>query len=101
MPKSFKLPTNLVNEWPEIFEGMYISTMPVEYLLSIKLEFHDGRIWEIAVDEQRSATKAQVIADKLIETLQEYAKDVRKVDFKVDIDKLKIDIAKKTKKLLQ
>ena len=101
MPKSFKLPTNLVNEWPEIFEGMYISTMPVEYLLSIKLEFHDGRIWEIAVDEQRSSTRAQVIADKLIETLQEYAKDVRKVDFKVDIDKLKIDIAKKTKKLLQ
>ncbi len=75
--------------------------MPVEYLLSIKLEFHDGRIWEIAVDEQRSSTRAQVIADKLIETLQEYAKDVRKVDFKVDIDKLKIDIAKKTKKLLQ
>ena len=96
MPKSFKLPTNLVNEWPEIFEGMYISTMPVEYLLSIKLEFHDGRIWEIAVDEQRSATKAQVIADKLIETLQEYAKDVRKVDFKVDVEKLKLDIKNST-----
>jgi ribosomal protein S18 acetylase RimI-like enzyme len=96
VPKSFKLPTNLVNEWPEIFEGMYISTMPVEYLLSIKLEFHDGRIWEIAVDEQRSATKAQVIADKLIETLQEYAKDVRKVDFKVDVEKLKLDIKNST-----
>ena len=96
MPKSFKLPTNLVNEWPEIFEGMYISTMPVEYLLSIKLEFHDGRIWEIAVDEQRSATKAQVIADKLTETLQEYAKDVRKVDFKVDVEKLKLDIKNST-----
>jgi hypothetical protein len=96
VPKSFKLPTNLVNEWPEIFEGMYISTMPVEYLLSIKLEFHDGRIWEIAVDEQRSATKAQIIADKLIETLQEYAKDVRKVDFKVDVEKLKLDIKNST-----
>lgn len=100
MPKSFSLPKNLVNEWPEIFEGMYISTMPVEYLLSIKLEFHDGRIWEIDVGEQRSATRAQIIADKLIETLQEYAEDVRKVDFKVDVDKLKIDITKKTKNLL-
>lgn len=74
--------------------------MPVEYLLSIKLEFHDGRIWEIDVGEQRSATRAQIIADKLIETLQEYAEDVRKVDFKVDVDKLKIDIKKEIKKIL-
>lgn len=74
--------------------------MPVEYLLSIRLEFHDGRIWEIAVDEQRSTSTAQTIANKLIETLQEYKDDVRQIDFKVDVDKLKSDIKKKTKNLL-
>lgn len=101
MPKkNFRPPHSLVKEWPEIFGDMYISTMPIEYLLSIRLEFHDGRIWEIAVDEQRNTTTAQAIADKLIETLQEYKEDVRQVDFKVDIDKLKKDIKKKTKNLL-
>jgi hypothetical protein len=98
--KTFRPPRSLVKEWPEIFSDMYINTMPVEYLLSIRLEFHDGRIWEIAVDEQRNTTTAQTIANKLIETLHEYKEDVRQVDFKVDVDKLKKDIKKKTKNLL-
>jgi ribosomal protein S18 acetylase RimI-like enzyme len=100
VPKSFKIPKNLVNEWPEIFEDMYISTMPVEYLHSIKLEFHDGRVWEIAVDEQLTSLKSQAIADRLIETLYEYAEDVKKIDFKVNVEKLKTDIKKEIRKIL-
>jgi ribosomal protein S18 acetylase RimI-like enzyme len=100
VPKSFKIPKNLVNEWPEIFEDMYISTMPVEYLHSIKLEFHDGRVWEIAVDDQLTSLKSQAIADRLIETLYEYANDVKKIDFKVNVEKLKTDIKKEIRKIL-
>ena len=100
MPKSFKIPKHLVNEWPEVFEDMYISTMPVEYLHSIKLEFHDGRVWEIAVDDQLTSLKSQAIADRLIETLYEYADDVKKIDFKVNVEKLKTDIKKEIRKIL-
>jgi len=100
VPKSFKIPKNLANEWPEIFEDMYISTMPVEYLHSIKLEFHDGRVWEIAVDDQLTSLKSQAIADRLIETLYEYANDVKKIDFKVNVEKLKTDIKKEIRKIL-
>jgi ribosomal protein S18 acetylase RimI-like enzyme len=100
VPKSFKIPKNLVNEWPEIFKDMYISTMPVEYLHSIKLEFHDGRVWEIAVDDQLTSLKSQAIADRLIETLYEYADDVKKIDFKVNVEKLKTDIKKEIRKIL-
>ena len=78
---------------------MYISTMPVEYLHSIKLEFHDGRVWEIAVDDQLTSLKSQAIADRLIETLYEYANDVKKIDFKVNVEKLKTDIKKEIKKI--
>jgi hypothetical protein len=100
VPKSFKIPKHLVNEWPEVFEDMYISTMPVEYLHSIKLEFHDGRVWEIAVDDQLTSLKSQTIADRLIETLYEYADDVKKIDFKVNVEKLKTDIKKEIRKIL-
>jgi hypothetical protein len=100
VPKSFKIPKHLVSEWPEIFEDMYISTMPVEYLHSIKLEFHDGRVWEIAVDDQLTSLKSQAIADRLIETLYEYANDVKKIDFKVNVEKLKTDIKKEIRKIL-
>jgi ribosomal protein S18 acetylase RimI-like enzyme len=73
--------------------------MPVEYLHSIKLEFHDGRVWEIAVDDQLTSLKSQAIADRLIETLYEYANDVKKIDFKVNVEKLKTDIKKEIKKI--
>ena len=79
---------------------MYISTMPVEYLHSIKLEFHDGRVWEIAVDDQLTSLKSQAIADRLIETLYEYTNDVKKIDFKVNVEKLKTDIKKEIRKIL-
>ena len=47
MPKTlFKAPNNLVKEWPEIFEDMWISTMPVTYLHTLQIEFNNGRIWD-------------------------------------------------------
>jgi len=53
MPKPlFKPPRHLVEEWPEVFEDMYMNTMPVYYLDMIRMEFVDGRIWEINVQAQ-------------------------------------------------
>ena len=53
MPKPlFKPPRHLVEEWPEVFEDMYMNTMPVCYIDMIRMEFNDGRIWEINIQEQ-------------------------------------------------
>ena len=101
MPKIlFKPPSYLVDEWPEVFEDLYISTMPVEYLHSIRLEFKNGRIWEIAVKDQISTISVQSITEKLIKSIHEYSTEIAKVEFKIDIEKLKIDIKKETKKIL-
>jgi hypothetical protein len=56
-------------------------------------------VWEIAVDDQLTSLKSQAIADRLIETLYEYANDVKKIDFKVNVEKLKTDIKKEIKKI--
>lgn len=74
--------------------------MPVAYLEIIILEFGDGRVWEIDVRDQLKECDAEAVADKLLETLQEYKDDVKKIDFKLDIEKLKEDIATQTKNYL-
>lgn len=95
----FRPPRHLVKEWPEVFEDLYMNTMPVAYLETIHLEFADGRVWQINISEQLSNADPEIIASRMLETLQEYKEDIKKVDFKIDIEKLKADIKNETKKI--
>jgi hypothetical protein len=88
-----------VKEWPEVFEDLYMNTMPVAYLDNLRLEFTDGRVWEINVQDQLSDADADSIADRLLSIFQEYRDDIKKIDFKMDVEKLKIDIRKSTDSL--
>lgn len=92
----FKPPKHLIKEWPEVFEDLYMNTMPVAYLDLIHLEFANGRVWEINVKEQLTHEDPDNIADKLLETIQEYKGEIIKIDFKVDIERLKKDIRDST-----
>jgi hypothetical protein len=96
----FRPPKNLIQEWPEVFEDLYMNTMPVHYLEMLRIEFEDGRVWEINVQEQLSTTHSDIIADRLVDTFQEYREEIKKIDFKVNIDKLKIDVRNSSKKIL-
>jgi hypothetical protein len=96
----FKPPRHLVKEWPEVFEDLYMNTMPVAYLEMVHLEFHDGSIWQINISEQLEEVDAESIADKMLETLQDQKDNIKKIDFKIDIEKLKKDIIFETKKIL-
>ena len=77
-----------------------MSSMPVAYLNKLKLEFVDGRIWEFSVDNLLSNHTATEVSNQLISILEEYQDDIIKIDFKLDIDKLKSEIASKTKDIL-
>lgn len=96
----FRPPRHLVKEWPEVFEDLYMNTMPVAYLEIIHLEFANGRVWEIDIQAQLKESDPDSIADKLIQTLSEYKEEITKIDFKVDIERLKKDISDSTKTIL-
>lgn len=93
----FRPPRHLVQEWPEVFEELYMNTMPVAYLDSVRLDFTDGRVWEIDIKLELAKQSADAIADVLVHTLQEYKDEIKKIDFKVDIERLKKDIVDSTK----
>jgi hypothetical protein len=101
MPKPlYKLPRHFVKEWPEIFEDLYVNTMPVYYIEFVRLEFKNGRVWEINVKDQLLDSHAQIISDRLVETFHEYRDDITKIDFRFDIARLKKDISDSTSKIL-
>ena len=90
----------MVKEWPEVFEDLYMNTMPVAYLILLRLEFINGRIWEIDVQEQLANAEADEIANKLLNIFQEYRNDIKKIDFQMDVERLKNDIQESSKNLL-
>lgn len=96
----FRPPRHLVKEWPEVFEDLYMNTMPVVYLELVHLEFANGRVWQIDIKEQIKDINADQVAQKLLETLQEYKDEIKKIDFKIDIERLKKDIQSETKNIL-
>ena len=90
----------MVKEWPEVFEDLYMNTMPVAYQILLRLEFINGRIWEINVQEQLANAEADEIANKLLNIFQEYRNDIKKIDFQMDVERLKTDIQESSKNLL-
>lgn len=101
MPKKlFKTPLELVKEWPEVFEDMYMNTMPVAYLKSLRLVFNNGRVWDLDVQEHVSETANEVLAQKILDIFDEYKEEITNVTFSIDVDKLKLDIRNQTKDIL-
>lgn len=96
----FRPPRHLIKEWPEVFDDLYMNTMPVAYLETVHLEFNNGRVWQINIKEQLKEVGPDAIAKKLLDTLQEYRDEIKKLDFKIDIDKLKKDIRNSTNTIL-
>lgn len=94
--KYFRPPRHLVKEWPEVFEDLYIDTMPVAYLDSMIVEFSDGRIWEIDVNEHLKSSDSDSVSKKLLSILSEYKETIKKLDFKINIERLKNDIKNRT-----
>lgn len=101
MPKPlFRPPRHLVKEWPEVFEDLYMNTMPVAYIDFMHLEFNNGRVWQINIAEQLKDSNPDEIAEHMLNTMQEYKDQIKKMDFKINIERLKADISDSTKNLL-
>ena len=95
MPKSKKLPPEVIDHWPEVFDEIDIDVIPIEYLDSIRIQFEDGKIWDI--DVKTSRKKDDVDIEVAIEELIEQYEDVIvNIDFRLDTAKVKKDIQNRT-----
>jgi len=63
--KYFKPPKDVIKEWPEVFEEIYMSSMPIKYIHGVELTFQDGRVWEIDVPEQLDLVDEDDILERL------------------------------------
>ena len=91
------LPPDVVDHWPEVFDHIDIEVIPIEYLHSIRVEFVDGKVWDIDVEKSKEKSPEEQLENTLDELFQMYEDVITNVDFRLDTERLKSDIQKRTK----
>jgi hypothetical protein len=95
------LPKDVVDKWPEIFGEVTLKVVPVCYLHTVKVTFKNNQIWEIAINNRIKSGDWDYIELQLKEMVQQYNSEIDSVDFRLDIEKIKKDVLKTTKKFLK
>lgn len=95
-----KLPPEVIDHWPEVFEDIEISIVPLEYLHSVRVGFTDGKVWDINI-KNNSDSSVEELQNSLDDLFEEYQDVIQNVDFRLDTEKVKKDITKRTQKFLK
>lgn len=98
MPKKRKLPKDVIEHWPEVFEDIDVEAVPVDYLDSIRITFNDGTIWDVDVATHSENVNIEEVLEEL---LLEYEENIKNINFRIDTEKVKHDITKRTNYFLK
>lgn len=98
MPKDkTKLPKHVIDLWPDIFKDIDLKVVPLEYLHSIRVVFNDGKIWDIDIQNSKGEDGKEINVQEELEGLfAEYEQEISNVDFRLDTERVKSDIKKRT-----
>ena len=96
-PDKTKLPKHVIDIWPDVFKDIDLKVVPLDYLHSIRVVFQDGKIWDIDIQNSKDEDGRQVNIKKELEDIfRQYERDISNVDFRLDTERLKKDIKKRT-----
>lgn len=102
MSKSNKLPPEIVDHWPEIFEDIEIKAIPLQYVRAINIQFLDGTAWIIDIKSKSiNESNVEELEDELEALFEAYDDEIESVDFNLDTQKVKKDITSLTKSFIK
>jgi len=102
MPKRKGLSQDVIDKWPEVSKDVEVKAIPLEYLESVQVTFNNGKVWEITINRNASNTMLNKDVEKsLNDMFKTYDSSIKNVDFKVDTDRVKEDVQKRTKQFLK
>lgn len=102
---SQKLPDDAIEQWPEVLDDVEVNAIPLEYLHAIYVTFEDGRVWEIQFENRKlnedTDDIARTIESELEILLTEYEDVIAHVDFRLDTERVKNDIKRRTRTFMK
>lgn len=93
-----RLPQELIDFWPEVFKDIEIAAIPIEYLHSVIITFENGVTWNVDLTKEANEQNKEIALYDLVE---EYNDSICNLDFRLDIEKIKKDVSKRTNSFLK
>jgi hypothetical protein len=87
--------------WQDIFDSIEIEVLPVEYMNQVNIHFKDGTVWEVDIKDSLKKQTLNDIEDSLDELFEAYEEKIQNIDFRMDMDKIKKDVAKRVRRFLK
>jgi len=100
-PNKKQLNQNIIDQWPEIFADIDLSSIPLDYLHNVVITFKDGNQWNVIIKKRDREVMKGNLPKELTELFNNYEKNIANVDFQLDIPQMKKDVEKSTKKFLR
>lgn len=95
------LPKDVIDSWPEVFGDIQMMVIPLKYLKTILVNFVDGRTWEINLTAADVKRGWKSLEQTLSDFFEKYSKNIKNIDYKIDMDRVKKDVQKTTNKFLK
>jgi hypothetical protein len=96
-----QLTSEFVKEWPEVLEGIKYSNMPIGYVKWCDIQLKNNVTIHYDVEKELESKKSELqIAETLKKFINTNYVNIKHVDLKFDILKLKKDMESKTSNLL-
>lgn len=101
MVKKHKLPSDIVDQWPEIFSDINLIYIPMEYVTNIVISFTNGKEMVIDVEKNSKKHSNKKNLEKYIEHFfKRFNDEISDVDFNINIDKIRKDAETFSKTLM-
>jgi hypothetical protein len=99
--KKKSLPKDIIDQWPEVLSEIDVQAIPLSYLHSMRITFKDGKIWDLDIAKYTKKTKIDDLDEHIAELLDNYEESIENIDFRLDVEKVKKDVIKKTNNFLK
>lgn len=84
--------TETLDPWQTILSEVKLEFIPTEYVAMAKVFFENGKIWEIDLSKKAFNSIEQIVSEIRLE----YDDAIIRMDFKVNLEKVKNDISEET-----
>lgn len=96
-----QLTSEFVKEWPEVLDGLSYTNMPISYVKYCNIILKNNVTIHYNVEKEIAQKKDQVmIANTLKKFINTNYNNIRTVDLKFDVPRLKTDMESKTAQIL-
>lgn len=99
--KILRMPYDELDCWPEIFNDIKIKIIPVKYLSEVSILFANNKVWKIELYEHLTVEQQNQFEKQLKQMLKVYSDNIVKINYKINVKKVKKDITSKTKKFFR